>query len=79
MADVLKLVPQGAAPDRSVSEFLRELADIIDGQDAKPNKAVVVLHTNLGSQFGVHSRFCNATLIERTGMLQIALHDSLSD
>lgn len=72
---VIKLVT--AEPDKSVVKFLRDLADEIERNVTTPNKAVVILHTDLAEKFDVSCRFCNASVIERTGIMHIALQDSI--
>lgn len=81
MSNVVKLkggIETISGPDATVSvvTWLRNQADALEKGEARPaQKAILVTYESLGEQYLVSSAFCNATSIERAGMLTMALHD----
>jgi hypothetical protein len=78
----LGLVPknlQGSEATAEVVRFLRSIADSLESGEEQPaHKAVLVLYEDTGSKVAVRQRFCNATVVERTGILHIAAYDGVS-
>lgn len=79
---VLKLVQntpvRGEDATAAVVAFLRRCADDIENGDEAAHKAIILLYEDCGDQFRTVSRFCNATSIERAGIIAMASHDTLS-
>ena len=49
----------------------------LESGEARPvDKAVLLVYENIGEQFRVSTAYCNATTIERVGMLSLSLHDT---
>lgn len=57
--------------------FLRKHADAIESGNARPvHKLILVAFEDRNEQFRVSTAYCNATAIERAGMLSMSLHDT---
>lgn len=70
---------QGADATAKVIAWLRERANMLESGEARPaHKAVLVLHESTGDKFSTLTAYCNATSIERIGMLSLSLHDLAS-
>jgi hypothetical protein len=86
MGDVLKLKGSDAPAQNTeavakVVAFLREQADAIESGDARPaHKAVLTIYEDTdGVKFRTQTAFCNASSIERAGLMAVALHDTIND
>lgn len=80
MGDVVKLKGTDSAQSldavSDVVKWLREYADKIEKGEIRPtHKAVLILYEGLNEQFRVSTAYCNATTIERAGMISLSLHD----
>ena len=70
---------QGAEAVAHVVKWLREQADRLESGEAQPaHKALLLLYEDRGGQFRVLTAYCNATTVERVGMLGLSLHDTAS-
>ncbi len=83
MSNVIKLGKdepvRGAEAVAHIVKWLREQADRLENGEARPAyKAVLLLYEDRGEQFRVSTAYCNATTIERAGMLSLSLHDTAS-
>jgi hypothetical protein len=68
---------RGAEATAAVVAWLREYADRLESGESRPvEKAVLLTYENIGDQFRVSTAYCNATTIERAGMLSLSLHDT---
>jgi hypothetical protein len=68
---------QGLDAVSDVVKWLREYADKIEKGEIRPtHKAVLILYEGLNEQFRVSTVCCNATTIERAGMISLSLHDT---
>lgn len=68
---------QGAEATAAVVAWLRGYADRLENGEARPaDKAILLMYENIGEQFRVSTAYCNATTIERAGMLSLSLHDT---
>lgn len=82
MGEVVALVEgeplRGSEATAKVVAWLRCLADQLEQGASRPvEKAVLITHEGLGDKFLVSTAYCNATAIERAGMLSMSLHDTV--
>lgn len=64
---------RGSEATTSVVTWLRNQADALEKGEVRPaQKAILVTYESLGEQYLVSSAYCNATSIERAGMLSMA-------
>lgn len=81
MGEVVKLSEreepvEGAEATAKIVQFLREHADMLESGELRPvHKAVLTVYESIGDQFRIQSAFCNATTLERVGIVTMALQD----
>ena len=69
---------QGLEAVSDVVKFLREYADKLEKGEMRPaHKAVLILYEDCNEQFRISTAYCNATTIERAGMISVSLHDTV--
>jgi hypothetical protein len=81
MGEVVKLgrdtEVQGAEATAKVITWLRSQADAMESGQARPvHKAVLTVFEDCSGQVRTHTAFCNASSIERAGIMYLALNDT---
>lgn len=69
---------RGPEATLEIVKWLREYADKLESGNTRPAcKAILLLYEDRGEQFRVATTYCNATTLERAGMLSLSLHDTV--
>lgn len=75
-----ELSVHGDEATAKIVAWLRNEADSIERGDVLPvHKAVLVVHTEADGKVNTKVSYSNANILERTGMLTLALHDVAND
>jgi len=82
MSNVIQLkgeaTVRGPEANSEIVEWLRDYADKLENGEMPPAQmAILVLYEDRGEQFKISTAYCNATTVERAGMLSTSLHDTL--